>query len=199
MQTLGLADAGERSDSRLKSLFWPSVQSGADVDYLGAQGYWICTFIAVVSFIFSLLQGRPFLAITLLLFFYFGGVGVRQRDPLAAGMVFLFYAVDTLTTVFFMVFASPWGMIVFRIFVTALLLSNIRATWIASKWKADSEEAALPPRLNETWSDKFADQLPAILWPKARIAYYIFGACVLTLVSIGLARMLANLMIRGMS
>ena len=80
MQTLGLADAGERSDGRLKSLFWPSVQSGADVDYLGAQGYWICAFIAVVSFGFSLLQGRPFLAITLLLFFYFGGVGVRQRD-----------------------------------------------------------------------------------------------------------------------
>lgn len=199
MQTLGLADAGERSDSRLKSLFWPSVQSGADVDYLGAQGYWICTLIAVVSLVFSLLQGRPFLAITFLLFFYFGGVGVRQRDPLAAGMVFLFYAVDTLTTVFVMVFASPWGMIVFRIFVTALLLSNVRATWIASKWKADSEEGALPPRLNETWSDKFADQLPAVLWPKARIAYYIFGACVLTLVSIGLAAMLAKVVIRGMA
>jgi len=196
MQTLGLADAGERSDGRLKSLFWPSVQSGADVDYLGAQGYWICTFIGVVSFVFSLLQGRPFLAITFLLFFYFGGVGVRQRDPLAAGMVFLFYAVDTVTTVMFMVFASPWGMSVFRILVTALLLSNVRATWIASKWKTDSEEAALPPRLNETWSDKFADQLPAILWPKARIAYYIFGGCVLILVSIGLARMLANVVIR---
>jgi hypothetical protein len=198
MQTLGLADAGERSDGRLKSLFWPSVQSGADVDYLGAQGYWICSLIGVVSFVFSLLQGRPFLAITFLLFFYFGGVGVRQRDPLAAGMVFLFYAVDTVTTVIFMVFASPWGMIVFRIFVTALLLSNVRATWIASKWKTDSEEAALPPRLNETWSDKFADQLPAILWPKARIAYYIFGGCVLILVSIGLASMLANAVIRHM-
>jgi len=199
MQTLGLADAGERSDGRLKSLFWPSVQSGADVDYLGAQGYWICALIAVVSFVFSLMQGSPLLAITLLLFFYFGGVGVRQRDPLAAGMVFLFYAVDTVTTVFFMVFASPWGMSVFRILVTALLLSNVRATWIASKWKTDSEEAALPPRLNETWSDKFVDQLPTVLWPKARIAYYIFGACVLTLVSIGLASMLARSIIRGMS
>jgi hypothetical protein len=199
MQTLGLADAGERSDGRLKSLFWPSVQSGADVDYLGAQGYWICALIAVVSFVFLLMQGSPLMAITLLLFFYFGGVGVRQRDPLAAGMVFLFYAVDTVTTVFFMVFASPWGMSVFRILVTALLLSNVRATWIASKWKTDSEEAALPPRLNETWSDKFVDQLPTVLWPKARIAYYVFGAGVLTLVSIGLASMLARSIIRGMS
>jgi hypothetical protein len=194
-----LADAGERSDGRLKGLFWPSVQSGADVDYLGAQGYWICALIAVVSFVFLLMQGSPLMGFTLLLFFYFGGVGVRQRDPLAAGMVFLFYAVDTATTVFFMVFASPWGMSVFRILVTALLLSNVRATWIASKWKTDSEEAALPPRLNETWSDKFVDQLPTVLWPKARIAYYIFGACVLTLVSIGLASMLARSIIRGMS
>lgn len=198
MQTLGLADSGERSEGRLKSLFWPSVQSGADVDYLGVQGYWICAFIAVVSFAFSLLQGKPLVAVALLLFFYFGGIGVRQRDPIAAGMVFLFYAIDTLISVMFMVFASPWGMIVFRVFVTALLLSNIRATWIASKWKADSEEAALPPRLNETWSDKFADQFPAMIWPKARIAYYIFGACVLTLVSIGLASMLANVVTRHM-
>ena len=75
----------------------------------------------------------------------------------------------------------------------ASALQYSRATWIASKWKTDSEEAALPPRLNETWSDKFADQLPAVLWPKARIAYYVFGACVLTLVSIGLASMLAKM------
>ncbi len=85
MQTLGLADAGERSDSRLKSLFWPSVQSGADVDYLGAQGYWICAFIAAVSFGFSLLQGSPFLAITLLLFSISGALefGSAIRWPQA--------------------------------------------------------------------------------------------------------------------
>jgi hypothetical protein len=199
MQTLGLADAGERSDSRLKSLFWPSVQSGADVDYLGAQGYWICTLLAVVSFGFSLLQGHPVLAFAMLLFFYLGGVGVRQRDPLAAGMVFLFYAIDTLISVTIMVFSSPWGMIVFRIFVTALLLSNIRATLIASRWNTDSEEGALPPRFNETWSDKLVDQFPAKIWPKARIPYYVFGACFLTLVSIGLGTMLGKLIMRHMA
>ena len=64
-------------------------------------------------------------------------------------------------------------MIVFRIFVTVLLLSNIRATWIASKWKTDSEEAALPPRLNETWSDKFAINCPFFCGQKhaSRITY----------------------------
>src|SRR6266436_4591073 len=37
MQTLGLSDSTPRSESRLKSLFWPSIQSSSDVDYLGAR------------------------------------------------------------------------------------------------------------------------------------------------------------------
>jgi hypothetical protein len=39
MQTLGLSDSTPRTESRLKSLFWPTIQTGSDVDYLGAQGY----------------------------------------------------------------------------------------------------------------------------------------------------------------
>ena len=193
MQTLGLSDSDPRSEGRLKSLFWPSIQSGADVDYLGAQGYWVCTFVGVSTFLFSLLQGKPILGVTVLLFFYFGGVGVRERDLFAAVIVFVFYLVDSLISVVFLVFATPWGMIVLRAIITALLLSNLRATWMASSWRPDSEQAALPPRLNETWSDKFVDQWPAILWPKVRMLYYIFSGVFLLLVVIGLA----NLMLRS--
>jgi hypothetical protein len=75
MQTLGLSDSDPRSEGRIKSLFWPSIQSGADVDYLGAQGYWVCTFVGVSAFLFSLLQGKPILGVTVLLFFYFGESG----------------------------------------------------------------------------------------------------------------------------
>ena len=135
MQTLGLSDSDPRSESRIKSLFWPSIESGADVDYLGAQGYWVCAIVGTSSFLFSLLQGKPILGVTMLLFFYFGGVGVRERDLFAAVIVFVFYLVDTLVTVIFLVFATPWGMIVLRAVVTALLLSNLRATWMASSWR----------------------------------------------------------------
>jgi hypothetical protein len=190
MQTLGLSDSDPRSEGRLKSLFWPSIQSGADVDYLGAQGYWVCAFVGGTSFLFALLQGRPILATALLLFFYFGGVGVRERDLFAAVIVFVFYLADTLISVIFLIFATPWGMIVLRAIVTGLLLSNLRATWLASSWRTDSDQAALPPRLGETWSDKFADQWPAMLWPKVRIPYYIFSGLFLLLVVAGLANML---------
>ncbi len=59
MQTLGLSDSTPRTEGRLKSLFWPSVQSGSDVDYLGAQGYWVCTLVAGLSFVLMVAMGQP--------------------------------------------------------------------------------------------------------------------------------------------
>jgi hypothetical protein len=190
MQTLGITDSSDRSESRVKSLLWPSIQSGADVDYLGAQGYWVCTFVAVLACLTSLLTGQIILAASLLLFFYFGGVGVRERDLFAAVIVFAFYALDTLISITFLLFASPWGMIVLRVIVSALLLSNLRATWIASNWEPNSERAALPPRLGETFADKFADLWPAWIWPKVRIIYYVFSLAVLLVFALGIATLI---------
>ena len=73
-----------------------------------------------------------------------------------------------------------------RIIFAALFLSNLRGTRIAAGWKSDSEEADLPPRLNETLGDKLADQFPKWLWPKRRILYYIFSFGMLALVVAGL-------------
>src|SRR5262250_1864628 len=113
MQTLGLSDSTVRTESRLKSLFWPSIQSGADVDYLAVQGFWVCTIVGVLGLVLLTLTRQPITGI-------------------------------------------------------AVLLSHLRATWIADHWKPDSDEAALPPRLGETWSDRFADKWPAFIWPKIK-------------------------------
>jgi len=176
METLGLSQPAERSDGRLKSLFWPSIHNGTDVDYLGAQGYWVCTIVALVSVIFLALNGQPVMGVAILLFYYLGGVGVRERSRYSALAVFVMYLLDTLT--------APG---VLRIILSALLLSNLRATWIAASWRPESEEAILPPRLNETFTDKLADQLPPWLWPKVKVAYYIYSAGFLLLVIAGLA------------
>jgi hypothetical protein len=105
-----------------------------------------------------LFGGQPVIATVMLLFFYLGGVGVRERSRYAALAVLLMYVLDLLLT-------APG---VVRILITALLISNLRATWIASNWKADSEAAILPPRMAETRGDKFANRLPPWLWPKVR-------------------------------
>lgn len=177
MQTLGLSDSTPRTEGRLRSLFWPTIQSGADVDYLGAQGYWVCAGVAVLALIFFLALHQPVTGILVLSFYYLGGVGVRERSRFAAVAVFVMYVVDTLL--------SPFSIV--RTIVCALLLSNLRATWIAALWKPESEEAALPPRLEATWADKFADRFPMWLWPKIRIFYYVYAVCFFVLVDIGLA------------
>lgn len=176
METLGLSGSTPRTEGRLKSLFWPSIQNGTDVDYLGVQGYWVCTIVGVSSLVFNALSGQTIVGIFVLLYYYLGGVGVRERSRYAAVAVLVFYVVDMLS-----------GVGVLKVLFAALLLSNLRATWIASGWQSESEEAAPPPRLNETWGDKFADQLPMWLWPKIRLFYYIYSVCVLVLVDIGIA------------
>jgi hypothetical protein len=172
MQTLGLSDSTPRTESRLKSLFWPSIQSGADVDYLAVQGFWVCTIVGLLTFGLMLVTQQPVTGFLILVLFHLGGVGVREHNPFAAAMMLAFYVTE--------MFASGIGVI--RIIITALLLSNLRATWIASGWKPDSEEAALPPRMGDTFFDKFADEWPLFIWPKVKIVYYIysFGFLVLT-------------------
>jgi hypothetical protein len=175
VETLGLSDGPERSESRLKSLLWPSIQSGADVDYLGVQGYWICTVIAVASCGLLASTGQPLAALATFLLYYLGGFGVREHNRFAALVVFVVYAIELLL---------QFGII--KVLIAAILLSNIRATWIAAEWKPESEEAALPPRFSETWGDKLADQLPQWLWPKVRVLYYVYAVGLLVLLLIGL-------------
>jgi len=182
MQTLGLSDSTPRTENRLKSLFWPSIQSGADVDYLGAQGYWVCVLLAVFSFVVSAGTGHPIVGLLLLLYYFLGGVGVRERSIYAAAAVLVLYVVDSLAG----------GLSIVRVLFLALLVSNLRAIWMTFRWQPESEEASLPPRLGETWTDKFADRLPLWLWPKVRILYYIFSAGMLLMVTVGMALIAAG-------
>ena len=182
MQTLGLSDAGLRSDGRLKSLFWPSIRTSSDVDYLTSQGLWVCAAIGVLSFVVLAFKGKPIMGSFILFLYFVSGVGVREGSRYAAGWVFLTYFAETIGS----------GPHVVRILVSALLLSNFRAIWIASRWKPDSPESARPPRWSETWGDKFADVWPSWLWPRLRIPYYILSVGYLCLLIVGLVFILRS-------
>jgi hypothetical protein len=182
MQTLGLSDSTPRSESRLKSLFWPTVESNTDVDHLGTQGFWLCAVIAIMSLGLMVVTGHMITGFFVFLFFYLGGIGVRERSFYAALVVFLVYILDFFVS----------GPSVPRILFSALLLSNIRATWLSKQWSQGSLEAELPPRLAETIGDKLGDQFPRWFWPKIRIVYYIYSVLFLLLVALGFAVMIAQ-------
>jgi hypothetical protein len=177
MQTLQVSDPTPPPEGRLKSLFWPSIESSSDVDALGAQGYWVCVAVATLSLVVLSYRGKWMIGVFVFVIYFLGGVGVRERSRYAAACVFVTYLIDML--------GSGRPSIVSIIF-TGLLLSNLRATWIASKWTPGSQEAGPAPRFGDSLSDKFADKLPAWLWPKIRHAYYVFSACYLALTVIGL-------------
>jgi len=149
MQTLGVSDSTPQSDSRLKNIFWPTIRSGTDVDTLGSQGFWICVAIGVLSLASNLVIGNPIAGVCLLIYFYLGGVGVRERSCYAAVVVFVMYVAN---------FALSPGILNF--FACVLLLSVLRATFIASFWERKEAVTEMPVRFNETWKDKFVDQWP---------------------------------------
>jgi hypothetical protein len=172
-----------RTEGRLKSLFWPSVNSSSDVDYLGAQGYWVCLIVGCFSCVVLAFRGLLWVGVFVLAFYFLGGVGVRERSRYAAICVFLAYLGDTIF--------SPS---IVSVILCGLLLSNLRATWIASRWSPGSVEGASAPRWNQSWTDKLVDQLPPWLWPKVRHVYYVLAVLYLGIMAIGLASLLKRLL-----
>jgi len=177
MQTLGLSSESQRSDGWLKSLLWPTVDNAWDVDYLGQQGLWVCTVVAVFGLGFSFITGSPIMigiAMISALFFILGGMGIREANWLAAAMLFAVQLCNVLL--------KPN---VFSVAFTLILLSNLRATFLASEWKPAAEGEDRPTRFSESIGDKYVDQLPRILWPKLQIPFFILGTAMLLLSLLG--------------
>ena len=182
MQSLNLSGQEKKSDGRLKSLFWPTVQNAWDVDYLGQQGFWICLIVAIISLglvaISAFEMPNPTArAVTLVAgavvcFVYLaGGMGVREASWPAALTVFILYVADQLTA------GRTPGML--SVIIGAVLLSNVRATILASRWKTSDEDEDRPTRFNETFRDKLVDQVPPKAWPILKYPFYFLGVLAL--------------------
>ena len=106
MQTLGLSDSTPRTEGRLKSLFWPTIATDNDVDYVTRQGFWICIVVATFTLVLSLLVvasgslWTEFTAIALLqvVFFFLCGVGIRVISRVAAVAAFSAYLISCISS-----------------------------------------------------------------------------------------------------
>jgi hypothetical protein len=163
MQTLGLSDSTPRTEGRLKALFWPTIRNEFDVDYITRQGFWLCLIIATLTLILGLFTGPKWAAVAEFLFFFLGGVGIRQRSRFAAMAVFLVYLLST----------PNFGIV--RIIFLGLLLANVRGIWLSARWSSSGVDP-LPESLSPTFTSKLAEALPPFLWPKTRILFYLFAA-----------------------
>jgi hypothetical protein len=188
MQTLGLSGESRRSDGRLKSIFWPTVENAWDVNYLGQQGFWICVVLAVFQLAYAALvvgafSGPP---IQLVIFgvaalvYLLGGMGVREASWPAAAVVFGIFFTGLLYT---MAMGHLPGVI--DVIFAGILLSNVRAAFLASEWRPAGEGEDRPTRFDESITDKIVDQVPAKVWPRIQPFFFAVGAAVLALEMIG--------------
>ena len=181
MQTLGLSQESKRSDGRLKSIFWPTVENAWDVDDLGRQGFWVCLIIAAFQIVVTLATGNPLfivLGAVSALAFCVGGMGVRESSWPAAAMVFSIFFTNLLCNMANRQFPG-----FLTIIAAAILLSNVRAAFLASEWRPASEDEDKPMRFNDTLGDKLADQLPSKAWPVLQIPFFVL-ASVLMLINL---------------
>jgi len=179
MQTLGLSGESKRSDGRLKSIFWPTVENAWDVNYLGQQGFWICAIVGLLQALVGVFSGNPLLLVAYLamaLVFLMGGIGVREASWPAAAMVFAIFSSDILYTL--AVGRLP-GIV--SILFAGVLLSNVRAAFLASEWKPAQEGEDRPTRFNEDLSDLIVDQLPSKAWPVLEVPFFALAALLLLL------------------
>jgi hypothetical protein len=188
MQTLGLSGESRRSDGRLKSIFWPTVENAWDVNYLGQQGFWICVVLAVFQLAYAALVVGAFSSPPIQLVIYavaalvylLGGMGVREASWPAAAVVFGIFFTGLLYT---MAMGRLPGII--DVMFAGILLSNVRAAFLASEWRPAGEGEDRPTRFDESITDKIVDQLPAKVWPRIQPFFFAVGAAVLALEMIG--------------
>jgi hypothetical protein len=170
METLGLSPSAPKPENRLEALFWPEIRNEVDVDHIGRQGFWICLVIGLFSTVITALRGIIWAGLFSLVFFLLGGVGVRQRSRIAAIGVFSAYLLSTVLGMR----VTHSGPGILGVLFLALLLANVRGTWLSSQWRSRSETTEPPPvPLTETFTDRLTDQLPIYVWPVARWLFYL--------------------------
>jgi hypothetical protein len=170
-----------KDDNMLQRLFWPSDHAG-EAEYLGIQGFWICVAIAVVSSIALLVRGSWIVAPLVFFFYLLGGIGVREHSVVAAVLVASDYWIEK---AFNLSQGQSPGLS--GLAAGVLLIANIRETWIAAKWMKQGDPEAFPERRNSTFFERFADRMPARVWPGSRIPFYIVAGIYMLLVVLGVA------------
>lgn len=184
MSTLGLDGRPQREDNIVQRIFWPSNHAG-EADSLGQQGYWVCLVVALISAAISIFTGHPAIGLLVFVFYWLGGMGVREHSIAAAIIVAagyigaLAFAIATRHMPGFLDIA-----------ISAILLGNIRGTYIASSWKAKGDPDVFPDRMNVTFFDRLVDQLPPKVWPKGRYAFFLVAVVYGALIALGTIAMM---------
>lgn len=180
MQTLGLSASTPRTESRLKSLFWPTIKNQWDLDYITNQGFWILALIGAVTFVVGLFTSGGIFGLLDFTLYFLAGCGVRRRSRAAAVIALVLYTLSGVA----LQMRTGQGFGAMRFIFMAVLLANARGIWLSAAWPEASVDSTSTAFM--TFFDRVSDRLPAILWPRLFWLFYILAALEL----VGLCTML---------
>jgi hypothetical protein len=132
-----------------------------------------------------LITGQFLVGLLTAFIFFAGACGVRERSVLAASLIFAIQLISVLSAYF--IAGVPPNPVV-SIVILMLLLANIRAAVISSRWMAapaEERDTDLPERSTFTAADRFANALPVKLWPMIKYVFFAASAIYLVLTILG--------------
>ncbi len=189
MQTLGLASEQKPTDGLFKRLLWPTIENGYDVELVSKQGFWLCVIVAILSTLSLVATGHAFFAVLVGLTYFLAGVGVRERSLAAAILIFCCYLLDRIASYAAIPYGFGAGSPVIGIVGVMLLFANVRATVLARTWRRSEsfvEAAEFPERVNDSFSDRFANVWPGAIWPRGQFVFYPIATALLMLTLTGM-------------
>ncbi len=160
MQTLGISESTRQPEGRIKTLLWPSIHSDVDIETITRQGLWICFALALVTLVQGLLLGQGVEGLLGMIYLTTCAIGIRNLSKAAAVATLAFYLSEK--TAGLLRGQNPVGIV--SIIITALLIANVRAIWLAQNLAARRTEPPMLP-LQATLGDYFASTLPLKVWP----------------------------------
>lgn len=137
---------------------------------------------SATTVVFTVIAGYPLMGAFEGTFFFFAGIGVRERSRVAAISAFSAYLLSALVLQRY----TGNGFGILRIIFLALLFANIRGNWLSARWAREQQSSVPLTRLRETLGDKLADQLPTWLWPKVRFVFYVMAGLEIALLLLSL-------------
>jgi hypothetical protein len=133
VQTLGISESTPRSESRARTLLWPTISNEVELDYVTRQGFWICLAVALLSSVVRIVTGAYRSGLAEAIFFFLAGMGVRERSRIAGLSAFVAYLLMGLIALRF-----RHGIGALDIVFLALLFANVRGNWLAARWPEDA-------------------------------------------------------------
>ena len=185
METLGLSSTSpQKSDNIFQRLFWPTIHNQYDVDLIGQQGFWVCAVIGLLSGIVLLVTGQFLVGLFTSFIYLAGACGVRQRNVLAASLIFTLYLINIVASFVMGAAGNP----LLPAVCLMLLAANIRASIVSSKWMnaaALESDTDLPDRTIETLGDQLSNQFPVTIWPRVKYIFYPLAVIMILLTIAG--------------